>query len=332
MPRNCGCQSGSCSCLLTSSDGSVQISGSGSAASPYDIRAGNISLAGRLLAQDTATVDLTLDGSGTQADPFILTADATMDLGDLQDVDTADTTVGYVVARQSDGSFGMDPPSTAPVGEINTDSSMTGDGSAGDPLGVADYANIAWLEGAANSPNEQSLLLGSLTSEDVTAFRVQRQAPSDYDHTNSMVELRPYNSNPYQQASIGLYHDGGEVSRLRFGPGDEMNMLVNGTDNLPMPTRIYRTQVGASFSGTYAEVDVDYPADRFTTTPSVWVQVAGGATATSFNRPSESATYVGQYYNNSATGCTVIARRSDGGTNIGSTVIFEVLVMQEEGA
>lgn len=332
MPRSCGCASGTCSCAIISSDGSIQISGTGSLANRYDLSAGNISLAGRLLVQDTATVDLTLNGTGTQADPLIVSADATLALGDLTNVDTADTSVGYVLARQGDGSFALDPPSTAPVGEINTDASLSGDGSAGDPLGVTDYDNIAWLEGAANSPNEQSLVLGSLTSEDANALRIQRQAPLGYEHTDSTVEVRTFNESDYQHASMGLFHDGSEVTRLRFGPTSsasndpELVLEANGVTEFPIRIRTYTATAGSSGGGaTFAETTVNFPSSRFESAPDVWIQATPGSSPIS--RPSATQMYVTSFYDLSASSVTVVARRADGGT-ISEFVSFRVWAVQ----
>lgn len=327
MPRNCGCATGTCSCQLISSDGSVQISGSGSAASPYDIRAGNISLAGRLLAQDTSTVDLTLDGSGTQADPFILTADATMDLGDLQDVDTTDTTVGYVVARQSDGSFGMDPPSTASVGEINTGPSVSGDGSAGDPLVVTDYDNIAWLEGGAANPNLQSLILGSLTDETFTAFQVQRQAPADYPNDDASAQLRVYNggTGEGQQASIDLTRDGAMVSSLRVGPGDQLE-LASGSTELPLPVRFFATTVEIFGTGdNQATGQVTFPTGRFTGPPVI---VGSRKRAEGEGQPSNSMLV--DFFNVSATGASISVRLDSGFNFLGGPHLISVIATEEQ--
>lgn len=113
-------------------EGIVAVSGSGSAANPY-----RVSVEQALTVSDSATVNLTMTGSGTAGDPYILSGDATLELGDLTDVVTTGST-GDVLALQGDGSFALNPPSTASPGAIVTGASsgLDGDGSGGDPLTI----------------------------------------------------------------------------------------------------------------------------------------------------------------------------------------------------
>lgn len=123
----CGCAGTTCSCVIKG-DG---VTGAGSVNNPYIITAGVV-----LHANSTATINHTLLGDGSPSNPWTLTSVATLELGDLTDVDASVTTLGYVPARQADGSFAMVPPSTAPVGAISAGNSIEGDGSGGDPLDV----------------------------------------------------------------------------------------------------------------------------------------------------------------------------------------------------
>lgn len=324
MPRNCQCQGGTCACLLTSSDGSIEINGSGSVANPYDLSAGNISLSGRLQVQDTASINLTLTGAGSIGDPYVLTAETDTALGELTNVDTSDTTVGYVLARQSDGTFALDPPSTAPVGEINTDATIDGDGSAGAPLSVHDWDNFARLAGTDRDPdNMQSLILGSTTSESVVGYEVHRQAPADYDHTSSIGRMRIYNSGTStgQQLALELIRDGIESGKLLIGPDDELEMLV-GSDRLPLPTRYYSTMVEVFGNGN-ASVggQVTFPVGRFTTTPLMW-----GC----WNQDSDSFPSIGlhvDFFNSDSNGSSFAVRSGNGAGIIGT---YEIAILALE--
>jgi hypothetical protein len=126
----CGCSGASCSCVITGGGG-VTVSGAGSAANPYLI----VSDIGFDVA-DTATLNLTRSGDGSPANPWVISGVVTVTLDNLTDVSTSVATVGYVLARQGDGSFAMVPPSTAPAGAINVGDGLTGDGSAGNKLRV----------------------------------------------------------------------------------------------------------------------------------------------------------------------------------------------------
>ncbi|HEY6415855.1 MAG TPA: hypothetical protein VIX41_06445, partial [Acidimicrobiales bacterium] len=125
---------------------------------------GTVNVDALIDVQDSSTVDFTRSGAGTILDPFVLTAqiDVTpvLEFVDSVDVDwtligdgTADVpltvtadlpwlgdlapaAVGFVLAKQPDGTWTGSPPVTAPVGAINTGHGISGDGSTGDPLRV----------------------------------------------------------------------------------------------------------------------------------------------------------------------------------------------------
>ena len=70
----CGCASGTCNCVVQGGTG-VTVAGAGTPGNPYVISAG----AAGLQANDTNSVDHTLTGTGTQADPWILVSDVKRD-------------------------------------------------------------------------------------------------------------------------------------------------------------------------------------------------------------------------------------------------------------
>ena len=127
----CGCSGTSCSCVVQGSGG-ITVTGSGSAANPYEISGGGV-----IEVVDTATVDLTLTGDGSSATPYSLSADATVKVTDLTDVDMTGATPGDVLALNGTGDgFVLNPPSTAPAGSVTVGNGLDGDGSGGDPLVV----------------------------------------------------------------------------------------------------------------------------------------------------------------------------------------------------
>jgi len=126
----CGCAGASCSCAIQG-QGGVIVTGSGSISNPYiitsDVEVG---------VQDTNTINMTKTGDGSDANPYLFQADATIELDELIDVTTLGALTGYVLARQSDGTYAFVPASTAPVGSINVGDGLQGDGSAGNKLRV----------------------------------------------------------------------------------------------------------------------------------------------------------------------------------------------------
>jgi hypothetical protein len=69
MARRCGCSGSSCSCKVIAGRG-ARVRGSGSQNDPIVIDALPLSLA----VQDSVTVDMSLTGTGVEADPYIISA------------------------------------------------------------------------------------------------------------------------------------------------------------------------------------------------------------------------------------------------------------------
>jgi hypothetical protein len=140
----CGCSGTSCSCVVTGAGG-VTVTGSGSEANPYVVTGG-----GALEVVDGTTVDLTLSGDGTIGSPFLLTAEASIAMGDITDFDDTSLAAGKVVAVNS-GATGYEliTAPTASPGVIVTTDALDGDGSVGSPLALL-------LDGGADSGLTQS--------------------------------------------------------------------------------------------------------------------------------------------------------------------------------
>jgi hypothetical protein len=100
MPR-CGCVDTNCGCTLVEGGG-IGIFGSGSMNNPYIVNRKTSTANVRAAVIDSPTLDLSLTGSGTEGDPFVLSANATsvktiattiyMASGDGEDTATYDWT------------------------------------------------------------------------------------------------------------------------------------------------------------------------------------------------------------------------------------------------
>lgn len=131
MPRCCG--GASCSCVIQEGP-HIQIAGTGSPADPFVV-AGDVDLE----VTDNTVFNLTLNGAGTVASPWNLSAAfaSTATLNDLPDVTAVGMTNGQVLGWDS-GTSQWTPraPTTAASGSVTHDTSLAGDGSAGTPLQV----------------------------------------------------------------------------------------------------------------------------------------------------------------------------------------------------
>jgi hypothetical protein len=151
----CG-SAGKCSCILQEGTG-ISVIGSGTTTDPYIIEATLVDLNNFLTVADTATVNLTLTGSGTTENPLQLRAYSTMRLTDLLDVDDpgGSPSVGESPVWVGSGSTGhweflIPPPS--PAGATNVANGLSGIGDVGDPVvietsGVWGVGSLAGLGG-----------------------------------------------------------------------------------------------------------------------------------------------------------------------------------------
>lgn len=136
MPACCG-SGASCSCKIVPGDG-ITLGGSGTATDPFVIGA-----AVAFSVQDNARFDLSISGVGSSVDPYTLSVDyaATSKLDDVPDVNATSPANGQVLAwNTATSKWVPQNPTTAAAGSVLHDQSLTGDGSAGQPLGVNPYA------------------------------------------------------------------------------------------------------------------------------------------------------------------------------------------------
>lgn len=130
MARSCVCTD-TCSCVIVAGE-NITVTGVGSNAKPYQIDAKALTTA--IEAADSPSVDLTLVGQGTPEDPYILTAEATVALQGLTDVESGSPEVGEGPIWNGT-QFVYSVPSVAP-GQVSAGDGLLGDGSALNPLRV----------------------------------------------------------------------------------------------------------------------------------------------------------------------------------------------------
>lgn len=140
MAKGC-CSGNTCSCLITQGNG-ITVTGSGTPVDPYIVSAVLPDFSKSLTVRDTESVNMTLLGSGIPSDPFILQATSILSLQDLADVDDPQggPAVGDVpvwVGSGDAGHFEFRTPPTAPAGAVNATSGLIGIGSVADPIEVA---------------------------------------------------------------------------------------------------------------------------------------------------------------------------------------------------
>jgi len=131
MPRCCG--GATCSCVIDNGS-HIQIGGTGSPADPFVITA-DVGLE----AKDNTVFDVVLTGMGTVALPWQIevTFAATAKLNDFPDVNAPAPTNAQVLGWDTATSqWTARAPTTAAAGAVQHDTALTGDGSAGTPLGV----------------------------------------------------------------------------------------------------------------------------------------------------------------------------------------------------
>lgn len=152
----CGCSGTSCSCLVVG-DGSITVTGSGSGSSPYIVSGGGV-----LTVTDTPTVDLSLTGSGSAGSPYALSAAATVNVEDLANLDTSSLAAGHVPSFDGSAWVTIPAPSASP-GSVIHDGTLTGDGSAGNPLKVASRATSTYTPAWTGTTTNPTLGSGQLT-------------------------------------------------------------------------------------------------------------------------------------------------------------------------
>lgn len=170
----CGCASGSCSCLITGSQG-VTVSGVGSQDNPYVITGASFA------TSDSPTVSLSLTGTGTILDPYRIVANAHLTLDQLTDVDAPAPVAGYLLTYVTSPvpSWIAAVPQSGIPGAVLHDSTMLGDGTPSLALGVRldPLGNI--INGPSGLKVNADLTMCTSTTHPVTPFDYQRIMETD---------------------------------------------------------------------------------------------------------------------------------------------------------
>ena len=154
MPSGC-CGGNTCACQIIG-EGGVTIEGSGQPSDPFIINADTYHTDSN---NGQFVVDAT--GTGTSANPYAMEVNyaPTARLDDIPNVDTPTPQNGQVLTWDSTTqTWKASPPAVAPVGAVVHDLSLTGDGSAGAPLGVVPHqARYIGVTNSGVGLNDQGL-------------------------------------------------------------------------------------------------------------------------------------------------------------------------------
>jgi hypothetical protein len=140
MP-NCGCAGNVCSCLIVSGTG-IQISGTGTSANPYIVNSTSSSITGMLRVSDTPSLDMSMSGVGSDADPYNISGVVALRLTQLVDVNdpagpvTGDVPVWVAAAGPVAAHWEFQQPPTTPPGAVTVGSGLVGDGSGGNAISI----------------------------------------------------------------------------------------------------------------------------------------------------------------------------------------------------
>jgi hypothetical protein len=234
MPR-CGCAGSSCTCLVQGGTG-IGVEGAGTADNPYIITAtGDADISGTVQFIDTDTVNFTVSGEGTLAQPYQVRADVTMGLDDLTDVDTATTppTTNYVLSWNGTA-WVPAPPNTVDPGSLSVTEPITGDGTTGDPLGL-DLVTDWTLAGAGTATDPlhvaTTFVAGTAATGDIGGTSLKTTAvtlPAGMFDTAPAVVLTLYYVYPHffsytasgvttSSFNINVYNNTGQVRTGQVG-------------------------------------------------------------------------------------------------------------------
>ena len=246
----CSCGGGTCSCVIEGGSG-ITVQGAGSTASPYTIDAtGDFS--GSIIPIPTDTVLMSITGTGTDVDPILISARATVSMSELDDVSDAVPPQEGEVPVWTVDHWEFKIPASAPPGTVNRGAGIIGDGSAGNPL-------IAAISGNWGSGDMAGFPVDTLTGQSV------------YTDVAGQLRTRPipivrHAEDPIQTYSPGWGVNAGGTSFwaqwgpmvfcifdiIRTGatiPGGNIGNASIGTLRTAMPTPLHYTGLGSGMAG-----------------------------------------------------------------------------------
>lgn len=135
MAKGC-CGGASCACRIVGpEEGRLTVTGSGQPNDPFVL---DVDV--HVISGHNNTFDTTVTGDGSEDDPWAIQTSfaPTAKLDDLPDVNVPGPSNGQVLSWNAGTSrWVAAAPTTAAAGSVNHDTSMSGDGSVGAPLGVS---------------------------------------------------------------------------------------------------------------------------------------------------------------------------------------------------
>lgn len=195
MARNCNCAGQTCGCLVVGGVG-IEVSGQGTASNPFTITNVASDLSAALEVADTSTVNLTLSGGGTNLDPFILSANATLKLQQLTDVNNpggnpvAGQVPVYVGVSGTTGHWEFQTPATAAAAmvpfvfsQVGTLSVNTGTHRIYNDTGRT--LTIDSIRASAGTAPTGSALIVDVHKDGTTLFSTQSKRPQIAVGTNT---------------------------------------------------------------------------------------------------------------------------------------------------
>lgn len=195
MPRCCG--GAGCNCTVVAGL-HIQVTGDGSGQLPYTI-IGDVSLGTGAGTQ----IQLALAGQGTEASPWVLTADyaATATLDAIPNVNTSGKTNGQVLSWDSAlGKWKAVNPTTAAPGASVVGTSLSGDGSAGSPL-VVRHDSARFTGTVTGGIGLTDAGVNSLVRHFVDATARAAASPAPVKNTLSMLDSKPGQVEYYDDTS-----------------------------------------------------------------------------------------------------------------------------------
>jgi hypothetical protein len=167
----------------------ITVSGSGTAQDPFVLSADT-----HIAALDNARFNVTVAGLGTAAAPYTVAVDyaATSKLANIPDVNAPAPTNGQVLSFNT-ATLKWVPaaPTTAAAGSVNHNQSLTGDGSVGTPLAVVMAAARFLALDGANGIGLSDLGINQLVRHFATAAARLAALPAPVLNTLSMLDTSP---------------------------------------------------------------------------------------------------------------------------------------------
>lgn len=234
MPRCCG--GATCSCVIDNGS-HIQIVGTGSPADPFVITA-DVALE----AKDNTVFDVAVTGLGSVVAPWQIEVKyaSSAKLNDLPDVNAPAPTNAQVLGWDTATSqWTPRAPTTAAAGTVTHDTSLAGDGSAGAPLQVAeDPARM--LATAAGGLGLSDTGMNSIVRRHADTAARTAAAPTPVLNSLTMLDSQPgkmdyWDGDSWEPAGVFLLALAGQEMFQMSGPytgAQRITLMVRNVDQI----------------------------------------------------------------------------------------------------